>query len=275
MRPSPRPGPQGLPWRRPLSERYEGSCLCGGVAYEAGGPLRPVIACHCRECRAWSGHVFAATSVPLARFRLLRDASLRWVRASPLARRGFCGDCGASLFWQPDAEPRISIAAGSLDGPTGLGIAEHWFTGEAGDYYAPEGPPPPVRAAEGRVRGACLCGASRLTIPAPAGPVTACHCSQCRKLSGHYSASVDVAEAEVDWIAQAEVRTHRTPGGATRGFCGACGSGLWFRAADGAFSVEAGCLAAPTGARLAEHIFVAGKGDYYAIDDGLPQSPGA
>jgi hypothetical protein len=33
-----------------------------------------------------------------------------------------------------------------------------------------------------------------------------------------------------------------------------------------------GAFDAPTGTRLAKHIFVADKGDYYGIADGLPQS---
>ncbi|SFN58054.1 GFA family protein [Dokdonella immobilis] len=37
-------------------------------------------------------------------------------------------------------------------------------------------------------------------------------------------------------------------------------------------AVAMGALDAPTGTRLAKHIFVADKGDYYEIKDGLPQS---
>jgi hypothetical protein len=259
----------------PGTRHHGGSCHCGAVAYEAEGPLRPVLGCHCRECRAWSGHYFAATSVRRARFRLIRRAGLAWYRASPAARRGFCTGCGASLFWQPDAEDRISIAAGSLDGPTGLVLAEHWYPEEAGDYYSPAGPPPPASVAEGRAQAACMCGACRFSLPVPVGEATACHCRQCRKLSGHFSASFDLREDQIAWQSRDRVRVYRTAGGAERGFCGACGSSLWFRAADGAFSVEAGSVIAPTGGRLAGHIFTAEKGDYYGIDDGLPQSPGA
>lgn len=257
-----------------MADLHRGACLCGAVAFEAEGPLRPVIACHCRECRAWSGHVWAATSVPHDRFRLIRSEGLRWYRSSPAARRGFCGICSASLFWQPDGEARMAIAAGALDGPTGLAIAEHIFTHEAGDYYTPEGPPPAPAAAVGATEGRCMCGACRFTLPAPVGEVTACHCGQCRKTSGHYAASVDVDEAAVIWHARAEAQ-FKTGGGGTRGFCANCGSGLWFRAADGAFSVEAGCLSAPTGGWLASHIFTAFQGDYYQLTDGLPQIPGA
>ena len=53
----------------------------------------------------------------------------------PVVNCGFCGECGASLFFRPNDADRISIAAGTLDGPTGLGSVAHIFTADAGDYY--------------------------------------------------------------------------------------------------------------------------------------------
>ena len=76
------------------------------------------------------------------------------------------------------------------------------------------------------------------------------------------------------WQSQGDMGIHETSGHAARGFCRTCGSRLWFRAADGSFSVEAGCIDGPTGGWLAGHIFVADKGDYYDLNDGLPQSQG-
>ena len=35
--------------------------------------------------------------------------------------------------------------------------------------------------------------------------------------------------------------------------------------------VAPGCIDGPTGTRVAGHIYVADKGDYYDITDGLPQ----
>ena len=245
-----------------------GSCLCGGVIFEVTPPLRPVVACHCSQCRKTSGHYWASSSVPLDRFRLVASGTLAWYRSSEIARRGFCARCGSSLFWQPDAEPRIAFAAGALDGPTGLHLATHIYTEDAGDYYAPEGPPPaPSRAKI--LQGACLCGANRFTLPGPMGAVGACHCRQCRKTSGHYAASFDVDEATVVWHTRS-LREYTAAGGARRGFCPSCGASLTFRSADG-FSIEAGAIAAPTGGYLVSHIFTAEKGDYYALTDGLPQ----
>jgi hypothetical protein len=114
---------------------HHGSCLCGSVRFEITGPMRPVVACHCSQCRRTSGHVWAATSVPDKALRLIRADSLRWYRSSDRARRGFCAICGASLFWKPDGEDRTAIAAGALDQPTGLRLDRHIFTANKGDYY--------------------------------------------------------------------------------------------------------------------------------------------
>jgi len=114
---------------------HHGSCLCGSVRFEITGPMRPVVACHCSQCRRTSGHVWAATSVPDSALRLTRADGLRWYRSSDHARRGFCATCGASLFWKPDGEDRTAIAAGALEPPTGLRLDRHIFTADKGDYY--------------------------------------------------------------------------------------------------------------------------------------------
>lgn len=250
-----------------------GSCLCGAVVFEVEPPPGDVSLCHCTQCRRQSGHFWAASPVPPERLRLVEDRGLRWFRASPGAGRGFCGFCGAFLFWQSDDREAVYFAPGALDGPSGLRVDRQIFTEDAGDYYSPSGPPPGPSSAA-RLHGACLCGANRFTLPGPMGEVTACHCRQCRKLSGHFAASFDAEEAGITWHSRRQAE-FVTPGGATRGFCPDCGSSLWFRAGGGGgFSVEAGLIANPTGGRLVRHIFVADKGDYYEISDGLPQFPG-
>jgi hypothetical protein len=101
------------------------------------------------------------------------------------------------------------------------------------------------------------------------GAVMACHCSQCRRTSGHFAASFDADEAGLDWAAH-DWTEYVTPGGATRAFCRGCGSALSFRAADGPFAVEAGCIANPTGGWMAAHIHTATNGSWVHLGDGVP-----
>jgi hypothetical protein len=112
-----------------------GSCLCGGVRFEVSGALRPVVACHCTQCRKQSGHFGAFTACDNEHLTFSTKSTLAWYRASAMASRGFCNCCGSLLFWKGDGRNYTSIAAGSMDGETGLRMAGHIFCADKGDYY--------------------------------------------------------------------------------------------------------------------------------------------
>jgi hypothetical protein len=115
-----------------------GRCLCGSVSYEVKGPLREVLVCHCEECRRWHGHVSATTAANRGDLVMREERGLRWIdspRSDAHARRGFCAECGSSMFWDAPGRETISIAAGTLDGETGLRVASHWYVSQAADYY--------------------------------------------------------------------------------------------------------------------------------------------
>jgi hypothetical protein len=112
-----------------------GSCLCGAVAFEIEGPLRNVIACHCNQCRKQTGSYMSATAAKDEAIHFTRKDGLKWYRSSETASRGFCGVCGSSLFWKGDGRDYTAIAAGAIDGPTGLKLEGHIFCDFAGDYY--------------------------------------------------------------------------------------------------------------------------------------------
>jgi hypothetical protein len=107
------------------------------VTYEVRGPLRDVIVCHCVECRRWGGYL-GAFSATLNDHLVVRDTrALRWIDSPEShlhARRGFCAECGSSLFWDSPQRDRVSVAVGTLDRPTGLRLAGHIYTHQAGDY---------------------------------------------------------------------------------------------------------------------------------------------
>ena len=115
--------------------RKTGGCLCGAVRYEARGQLHAVVDCHCTMCRRTSGHFAAFTATRPEALVLIESEGLHWYQSSTSARRGFCGICGSSLFWEPASGERVSIAAGTLDLPTGLETVVHVFVEDAGDYY--------------------------------------------------------------------------------------------------------------------------------------------
>lgn len=112
-----------------------GSCLCGRVTYRITGPLRTVIACHCNQCRKTSGHFVAASQAAKESIEVSGKEYLTWYRSSETAQRAFCSICGSQMFWEPDGKNVVSIMAGTLDGPTGLTIAQHIYCEAKGDYY--------------------------------------------------------------------------------------------------------------------------------------------
>ncbi|MDC0722770.1 GFA family protein [Nannocystis bainbridge] len=123
-------------------------------------------------------------------------------------------------------------------------------------------------------KGSCLCGAVTFEVTGPLPPPNACHCSQCRKQSGHYWASTDVARAALTIAGDDRLTWFHASAKVRRGFCSTCGSWLfWDPIGKGTIAVAMGAFDAPTHVRLAMHIHVADKGDYYDIADDLPQHP--
>ena len=112
-----------------------GGCLCNGVRYRVKGRLRPVVYCHCSQCRRTSGHFVAVTAVAKDALAVVADKSLDWFTSSDVASRGFCKRCGSSLFWLPKAREYVCIMAGTLDESRGLAAVKHIYVKDKGDYY--------------------------------------------------------------------------------------------------------------------------------------------
>jgi hypothetical protein len=94
-----------------------------------------VTVCHCSQCRRTSGHLWASTHAPFDSVKFETDADLRWYASSNDAQRGFCGECGSSLFYRMNGEAGLGIAAGCLDQTADLHIGKHIFVANKGEYY--------------------------------------------------------------------------------------------------------------------------------------------
>lgn len=123
-----------------------------------------------------------------------------------------------------------------------------------------------------RHEGGCLCGAVRYETRGPLRGVVYCHCSQCRRQTGHVYAATDVDDDRLTVRGGENVAWYEASDFARRGFCRRCGSALFWKHKDSAkTSIMAGGFDRPSGLKAEAHIFVADKGDYYEIADGLPQ----
>lgn len=109
-----------------------GACLCGAVTFSGRMTAEPAGACHCSQCRRWSGHFWVGAEL---RAPVISGDSLRWFASSDEAERGFCDICGSSLFWREQGSLRTVVAAGAVQPPTGLRLQGHIYVADKGDYY--------------------------------------------------------------------------------------------------------------------------------------------
>ena len=128
---------------------FEGGCLCGAVRYVAQGEPINVRVCHCRMCQKAIGAAFNARALfPLAAVTL--SGPVGRANSSPDLTRGFCPQCGATLFSERASIRAIGLSLGSLDEPDALAPTDHiwisskqaWLKLDDGLPQHPQGPPP-------------------------------------------------------------------------------------------------------------------------------------
>lgn len=86
--------------------------------------------CHCSVCRRESG----SASLVYAGYRRA-DVSitgvLKYFRASDIAKRGFCGDCGSPITYEGDNDSDIIwLTAGTHDDAGSLPSPEHVYVAD-------------------------------------------------------------------------------------------------------------------------------------------------
>ena len=120
--------------------------------------------------------------------------------------------------------------------------------------------------------GRCLCGAISFEVLGDLKAPDGCHCTMCRRQSGHYWVSTDVARADLALHGDDKLTWYASSDRVRRGFCSQCGSALfWDPVGRDRIAIAMGAFDKPTGTHMDKHIFVADKGDYYEITDGLEQ----
>ena len=124
-----------MPTTNENADITHGACLCGSVRFSVRGALRPIVFCHCGQCRRAQGQFAAYTAAPPESIELNSEAPLKWFDSSVHARRGFCSVCGSSVFWAPMDESYWAIAAGALDQSCELTPLHHIFVADKASYY--------------------------------------------------------------------------------------------------------------------------------------------
>jgi hypothetical protein len=123
-------------------------------------------------------------------------------------------------------------------------------------------------------QGGCLCGAVRFVVRGQLDGVVGCHCSQCRRQTGLYYAATECALRDITIADAGTLNWYRASDSAGRGFCGRCGSALFWQAdGEDRVSVMVGAFDDPSGLSMRYHIYCADKPDFYEIAGDAPQYP--
>jgi len=103
-----------------------GGCACGAVRYQASGPPRQSMICHCRDCRrAAAAPVVAWVTFASADFAMAKGAPAAFA-SSRRVRRRFCAACGTPLTYAHEARPdEIDVTTCSLDDPDAFPPTHH------------------------------------------------------------------------------------------------------------------------------------------------------
>jgi hypothetical protein len=116
-----------------------------------------------------------------------------------------------------------------------------------------------------RIEGHCLCGGVTVRATPVRRNVEACHCTMCRRWSGIAFLGL-MCGTEVEIEGEDRVVRYRSSEWAERGFCGTCGSSLFYHYLPlGTYGFTAGLFPDDALEPLAEEIFVDEKPGYYAF----------
>jgi hypothetical protein len=100
------------------NKQISGSCLCGAVNFSASLPSKWCAHCHCSLCRKAHGAGYVTwVGFEQERVSFTRgEDHLTWYESTPGAQRGFCRQCGSSLFFRSKQwAGELHIALGCID----------------------------------------------------------------------------------------------------------------------------------------------------------------
>lgn len=113
-----------------------GQCLCGAVRLDARLTGDGIHMCHCRQCQRWTGGG-PFTVVAVSELAMTGQDSIGTYHASDWGERGFCKQCGSTLYWTMQGRDVQGVPVGLLDDQTGLKVTEEIFVDHRPDWLAP------------------------------------------------------------------------------------------------------------------------------------------
>ncbi len=112
-----------------MTSKVNGSCFCGKLKFHYELPSKYVAHCHCNDCRRAHGAGYVTwVGLDSEQLHLDDDSTLKWHGELETGRRGFCGECGSSLFIESKYwVGEIAVSRSNLHGEIDKEPAQHAF----------------------------------------------------------------------------------------------------------------------------------------------------
>jgi hypothetical protein len=96
--------------------KYQGSCHCGNVKFEAEGEIQQVLSCNCSICTRKGSLLWF---IPRENFKLLSGAPKTYTFNKHFIKHRFCANCGIHPYAEAadrSGKPMAAINARCLEG---------------------------------------------------------------------------------------------------------------------------------------------------------------
>lgn len=112
-----------------------GHCLCRAVTIVTDSGEKSLGACHCINCRKWSGGPFLELECG-SKVVFEGSENIAIFDSSEWAERGFCKVCGSHLFMRSKDSPDYGISAGLFENDEGINFDRQVFFDKKPSYYS-------------------------------------------------------------------------------------------------------------------------------------------
>jgi len=127
-----------------------------------------------------------------------------------------------------------------------------------------------------RATGRCECGGVRYRVTGELREVVHCHCTPCRRITGHHMAAAAAHRDDLHLDVESNLAWYHRTNEVRYGFCNRCGSTLFWMATDktATVAIAAGTLDQPTSLRSVLAIYTGEASDFHVLDDAIDSYQG-
>ncbi len=116
------------------SKQISGQCLCGAVTISVRVTNPIVRACHCDMCRQHTSSMFMSLATDPGTEVITGPA--KSFKSSDWAERGFCENCGSTLWYGTQHDGAKNLSAGLFENAANASLKLEFFVDQCPQGYA-------------------------------------------------------------------------------------------------------------------------------------------